>query len=94
MYFLLTTGRIVTERDLRIAYEICIGTTPGVHPGHYEEWTHKTYGIIRSIPKDEISIEQLIKGKCIAEAVRVYSTRNNCSLRDAKNAVFEIFKGV
>lgn len=92
MYFLLTTGRIVTERDLRMAYEICNGSVPGTHPGHYEKWIHEIYGIIRSIPSDEITVEDLIEHNCRAEAVRVYSKRNKCSLRQAAMAICKMHK--
>jgi hypothetical protein len=90
MYFLLTTGRIVTETNLRTAYEICNGSVPGTHPGHYEKWMHEIYGIIRSIPSDEITIEQLIKGGCVNEAIRVYSRRNGCTLREAMEEVHKM----
>ena len=87
MYYLLVTGRIVTERDLRTAYEICTGSVPGIHPGHYEEWIHSVHGIIRSIPKNEISVKQLLRGNCKVEAIKLYRDIHNCSLREAKEAV-------
>lgn len=90
MYYLLVTGRIVTERDLRTAYEICVGSVPGIHPGHYEEWIHSVHGIIRSIPKDEISVEQLLKGNCKVEAIKTYRDMHKCTLREAKEAVDKI----
>ena len=92
MYYLLATGRIVTERDLRTAYEICMGSVPGTHPGHYEEWTHSIYGIVRSIPKNEITIQQLLRGNCKVEAIIVYRDMHNCTLREAKEAVDRIEK--
>lgn len=92
MYYLLITGRIVTERDLRTAYEICIGSVPGIHPGHYEEWMHSVHGIIRSIPKNEISVAQLVKGHCKVEATLLYRELHNCTLREAKEAVDNIEK--
>jgi hypothetical protein len=87
MYYLLTSGRIVTESDLHTAYEICNGSVPGVHPGHYEKWVHEIYGIVRSIPKDEISVEQLLDGRCYVEAVKMYRDNHQCTLREAKDAV-------
>ena len=92
MYYLLVTGRIVTEHDLRTAYEICIGSVPGIHPGHYEEWKHSTHGIVRSIPKNEISIKQLLKGSCKVEAIKAYRDMHKCTLREAKEAVDNIEK--
>ena len=87
MYYLLTTGRIITERDLHTAYEICNGSVPGVHPGHYEKWIHEIYGIVRSIPKEEMDVEQLLEGGCYAEAVKMYRDDNKCTLREAKEAI-------
>jgi hypothetical protein len=90
MYYLLVSGRIITERDLRMAYEICKGCVPGVHPGHYEEWMHSVHGIIRSIPKNEITIKQLLKGDCKVEAIKTYRDMHKCTLREAKEAVDKI----
>ena len=87
MYFLLTTGRIVTERDLHTAYEICFGKVPGANPGHYKNWIYSISGIVRSIPKNEISIEQLLEGSCKVEAVKAYRDMHKCTLREAKEAV-------
>lgn len=87
MYYLLVSGRIVTERDLRTAYEICKGCAPGVHPGHYEEWMHSIHGIIRSIPRDEITIEQLLRGDCKVEAIKLYRDVHGCTLREARDAI-------
>ena len=90
MYYLLTTGRIVTERDLHTAYEICNGSVPGTHPGHYEKWIHEIYGIVRSMPKEEVSVEDLIDGKCEIEAIKMYRENHKCTLREAKDAIDKI----
>lgn len=87
MYYLLTTGRIITERDLRSAYEICNGIVPGVHPGHYENWIHEIYGIVRSIPAEEITVEQLVEHNCLVEAMRVYRAQNKCTLYEARMVI-------
>lgn len=90
MYYHLVTDRIVTEHDLRVAYEIACGSIPGIHPGHYEEWKQNVHGIIRSIPEDEITVEQLVKGKCLAQAVRQYRKINSCSVQEAKEAIYKL----
>ena len=87
MYYLLTTERIITENDLRLAYEICCGNTSNRNPEHYEKWIHTTLGIVRSIPKNEIDVEQLAKGGCKVEAVKMYRAKNCCTLREAKEAI-------
>jgi hypothetical protein len=87
MYYVLITGRIVTERDMRTAYEICNGSRPGIHPGHYEKWMHSIYGVVRSIPKDEITIEQLVRGNCKIDAIKKYKVMHGCSLSEARDAI-------
>lgn len=90
MYYLLVTDRIVTEQDLRMAYEISCGSIPGIHPGHYEEWKKEAYGIVRSIPENEITVEQLVEGKCLTCAVKKYSKLNGCSIQEAKEAICKL----
>lgn len=87
MYYVLLTGRIVTEYDMRKAYEICNGSAPDVHPGHYEKWMRSIIGVMRSIPKDEATVEQLARGNCKVEAIRKYKAIHGCTLREAKEAV-------
>lgn len=90
MYYLLMTGRIVTERDMRTAYEIAFGGDANVHKTHYEKWVKSVKGIRATMSKSEITIEQLIKGNCIVEAVRIYKDQHDCTLREAKYAVDKI----
>lgn len=90
MYYVLITGRIVTEHDMRTAYEICNGSKVGIHPNHYEQWMHEIYGVMRSIPRDEITIEQLVRGDCKFDAIKKYKTIHGCTLREAKEKIEEI----
>ena len=90
MYYLLVTDRIVTEYDLRFAYEITCGSFPGIHPGHYEKWKQEAYGIVRSIPEEEITVEQLVEGKCLVAAVEKYSKLYSCSIQEAQEAIYKL----
>lgn len=87
MYYQLITGRIVTEVDMRKAYEIYHGSEVGTHPGHYEEWVAATHGVEKIIPKNEITVRQLIRGNCKVEAIRVYKEKHGCSLSEASKAI-------
>lgn len=90
MYYLLITGRIVTEREMRTAYEIVYGGKSDVHKGHYKAWLSSVKGIARIISKSEITIEQLIKGNCIVEAVKLVREKNGCTLVEANKIVREM----
>ena len=87
MYYLLATGRIVTEREMRTAYEIVYGGKSSVHTGHYKAWLDSVKGITRTIPKSEITIEQLIKGECTTEAVKLVKEKHGCTLLEANKIV-------
>jgi hypothetical protein len=87
MYYLLITGRIVTEHDMRTAYEICNGSAPDVHPGHYEKWLNTVIGVESVMQKDEVTVEQLVRGDCKHEAIKKYRAIHLCGLREAKEAI-------
>lgn len=90
MYFLLATGRIVTERDIMRAYEIVYGDEAKEDTVHYNGWVNSLRGIKKVIPTSEMSIQDLIKGDAFVEAVKLYSKTYNCTLAEARQAVSEI----
>lgn len=90
MYYLLMTGRIVTERDMRTAYEIAYGSKTNMHYGHYKAWVDSAKGIEKAIPKNEITVEQLIKGECISEAVRLIKEKHHYTIVEASTIVNKI----
>ena len=90
MYFLLATGRIVTERDIMRAYEIVYGEEAKGDLAHYNDWVNSLYGIEEVIPASKMSIRDLIKGDAFVEAVKLYSKTYNCTLAEARQAVSEI----
>lgn len=87
MYFLLTTGRIVTEREMQTAYEIVHGAKASVHPMHYKEWTQNVHGVDKVLVAEKVTIEMLVKGDCIVEATLQYKRKHNCTLREAKTEI-------
>lgn len=90
MYFLLATGRIVTERDIMRAYEIMYGDDAKDNPMHYNDWVNSLYGIEEVIPSSKMSIQDLIKGDAFMEACKLYMKTYNCTLMEARQAVTEI----
>ena len=90
MYFLLTTGRIVTEREMQTAYEVVHGAKASVHPMHYKEWLQNVPGIDKVLVADKVTVEMLVKGDCIVEAVLIYKRKHNCTLREAKTEIDKI----
>ena len=89
MYFKLATGRIVTERDINTAYEVVYGHKADNTP-HFNDWVNSVYGIDEVLYKSEITVEQLIKGDAIVEAIRLYKDQHDCTLREAREAIDKI----
>ena len=86
MYFeITTTGRIVTDRDIKLAYEICTGRTFNFDcdNANYRRWANLC--TIQRIPDSKITVEKLIEGNAFADAVVLYRKQNNCTLREARD---------
>lgn len=90
MYFLLATGRIVTERDIMRAYEIVYGDEAKYNVAHYNDWVNSLYGIERVVTTSEMTVRDLIKGDAFVEACKLYMKKYNCTLAEARQAVSEI----
>ena len=88
MYFELETGRIVPEDKIELAYEICYGKKANENPTAYRKW--KSYLSIKSIPDDEITVRQLIKGDAFADACMLYRRQHNCTLAEAREVCNQI----
>lgn len=88
MYFELETGHIVSEDKIELAYEICHGKKANENPTAYRKW--KSYLSIKSIPGDEITVKQLIKGNAFVDAVILYRKQHNCTLAEAREVCNQI----
>lgn len=88
MYFELATGRIVSEDKIELAYEICHGKKANENSTAYRKW--KSYLSIKSIPDDEITVRQLIKGGAFVDACVFYRKQHNCTLAEAREACNQI----
>ena len=91
MYFeIVKTGRIVTDRDIKLAYEICTGHTFNFEhdDANYRRWVNLCP--IRRIPDSEITVEKLILGNAFASAVILYKRQHNCTLKEARDACIKL----
>lgn len=89
MFYELATGRIVTETDLKLAYEICNGQKADERS--FRRWVNNCY--TKRIPESEITVERLIKGDAFVQAVKLYKEQHDCTLREAKDACDKIRNG-
>ena len=95
MYFeITTTGHIVTDRDIKLAYEICTGHTFNFEcdNANYRRWANLCP--VRRIPENEITVERLIRGDAFVGAVKLYREKNSCSLLEARDACNKIRDGM
>ena len=91
MYFeITTTGHIITDRDIKLAYEICTGHTFNFEhdDANYRRWANLCP--IQRIPDSKITVEKLIEGNAFVSAVLLYKQQNNCTLREARDACAEL----
>lgn len=89
-YEVKTTGHIVSEYDLKRAYEICTGHAFNFNGNvsHYRRWANLCP--VRRIPENEITVERLIRGGALVGAVKLYREKNSCSLLEARDACNKI----
>lgn len=92
MYYQLHNGNIMTVRDMHIAFEILTGepvdTNNTKSVQKYNAWLKANPNIKRVIyDPNNLSLEELVAGGCILEAVRRYREDNKCTLREARDAI-------
>ena len=92
MYFELATGRIVTETELELAYEICTGGKANEYPPHFTDWVNLHCLWLHAFNEDEITVEQLIKGDAFVEACKLYRDQHKCTLAEAREVCMQIKK--
>jgi hypothetical protein len=90
MYYLLTTGKIVTEKDMKLAFEIIYGENANESPISYYDWRDSVCGVEAVICDKNITVEELIKGDAFVDAVILYSKMHGCTLKEARMVVAEI----
>lgn len=91
-YYLLATGRIVREYDMRTAFSICTGFFSENNVDMYNRWKNNLYGLSISnvfVPTDEL-VKMCVKSNQMVMANAVYRDIYNCSLSEARDKVQEI----
>lgn len=88
MLYELATGHIVTEDNLKLAYEVCRGKKANEDSTSYRKW--KSYLSIKPISDDEITVEQLIKGDAFVQACMLYRDQHKCTLAEAREVCIQI----
>ena len=89
LYYTLKNGRVVSECDVQKAYEITTGKTYMYDNPECVRWLYSLCGnsIVRARKKEDMTIEDFLDNGLIIEAVRLYRVQNDCSLREAKDAI-------
>ena len=92
LYYQLRNGNIVADYELYKAFEICTGMTYHHDSVAYSKWLYSLLGnsIVKAMTESEIDMMQFIKSNNIIAAVRLYRKVNDCTLREAKDAIDKI----
>ena len=86
MYFeITTTGRIVTDRDIKLAYEICTGHTFNFEhdDANYRRWANLCH--IRRIPDSKITVEKQKIAESAMRRIGYYISSNSNYLNIPEN---------
>lgn len=89
IYYRLKTGRLASEHDMEIAFEIMSSMSRNSCPDEYLAWLRfmrDSYGGA-AIDGTELSIEDFLNGGQRVAAIRRYMDLNGCTLREARDAV-------
>lgn len=96
--YLGTNGKYYQEYELATAYFLATGDDvwcdeDGYTTKKFDIWVHELLGL--SIKKvmnmNDVSYEDFLRANQKIMAVRLYRERNNCTLRDAKDAIDKIY---
>lgn len=81
MYYKLKTGRIISDKELRITYEIIFGHPYMDDYNTYNTWV--SYLNLTEVNPDTLSVVDWVRGGCMVQAVAKYKKDNGVSLRKA-----------
>lgn len=95
--YLGTNGKYYQAHELYTAYFLATGDDiwedeSGNHTKRFEIWVHDLIGlsIKKIVNMNDVSYEDLLRADQKLLAVRLYRERNNCLLREAKEAIDKI----
>ena len=97
--YLGVDGKYYQRHELATAFFFVTGRNLYDDPGHdklLDLWIHELIGasIEKIVNEDEVSYEDFLRANQKIMAVRVYRERNNCTLREAKEAIDKMQKEV
>ena len=93
--YLGTNGKYYQRYELANAFFFVTGRTLYDDPGHdklLDLWIHELIGVSieKIVNADDVSYEAFLEANQKILAVRIYRERNNCTLREAKEAIDKI----
>lgn len=88
MYYRLKTGRIISDADVSIAFEITRGKSSSDDLDAFLKW--KSWLGLTPIDDETADIRYFVASGAEVFAMKLYSNRNNCSVLDAVHAINKI----
>lgn len=94
VYYKTTEGTIIRNCNLEEAYLITTGKHRFESENDWMCWLNSIWGkyIISAHNVNEFSVEEYVRNGNKLEAVRLYRDQHNCTLREAKDVVDEMFE--
>jgi hypothetical protein len=98
--YLGTNGHYYKEHELAMAFFLATGREvydedkPGDSIKMFDAWVYDLMGlsIKNVVNKNDVSYEDCLKANQKILAIQLYRERNNCTLREAKDAIDELQK--
>ena len=95
---LCKNGKYYQPHEFRTAYYLSTGKDPYAidNERDYEKWLKdkQNVSIDKVVDVKDVTYEELLDGNQKIMAVRLYRERNDCSLREAKDAIDAIEEGM
>lgn len=88
MYYRLKTGKIISDADVSIAFEITRGKSSSDDPDAFLKW--KNWLGLTPIDDETADIRYFVASGAEVFAMKLYRNRNNCSVLDAVHAINKI----
>lgn len=86
VYYMDCTDNLLTSRDLELAFFVATGKTAQFDKRGFWKFREKCFGksIKKTIPAD---VDDFVRHGWKFEAIKLYRELNDCTLREAKEAI-------
>ena len=93
MYYYHRSGAIITDTNLRTAYEVLFGYFPNKSDPAYLRWLYSMLGktIVKAVRADQVNLKELAK-KHEVRAVMEYYRRTKCNPKEAREYIKSVLK--